>query len=115
LADAWEAMIGALYLDLGIEAVRPIILKYIEPEIVQVRKGHYGDYKTLLQEIVQKDREATISYEIVRTEGPDHNKRFTTCVRINGVVQAEGTGKTKKEADQVAACQTLIQMGVIER
>ncbi|MBQ5668423.1 MAG: ribonuclease III [Peptococcaceae bacterium] len=115
LADAWEAMIGALYLDLGIEAVRPIILKYIEPEIVQVRKGHYGDYKTLLQEIVQKDRESTISYEIVRTEGPDHNKRFTTCVRINGVVQAEGTGKTKKEADQVAACQTLIQMGVIER
>jgi ribonuclease-3 len=95
--------------------VRPIILKYIEPEIVQVRKGHYGDYKTLLQEIVQKDRESTISYEIVRTEGPDHNKRFTTCVRINGVVQAEGTGKTKKEADQVAACQTLIQMGVIER
>ncbi len=115
LADAWEAMVGALYLELGIDAVRPIILKYIEPEIVQVRKGHYGDYKTLLQEIVQKDREATIHYELVRTEGPDHEKKFTACVRINGEVQAEGTGKTKKEAEQIAACQTLIQMGIIEQ
>ena len=115
LADAWEAMIGAIYLELGINAVRPIILQYIQPEIVQVRKGHYGDYKTVLQEIVQKDRDATIHYEIVRTEGPDHAKTFTACVRVNGVVQAEGTGKTKKEAEQIAACQTLIQMGVIEQ
>ncbi len=115
LADAFEAIIGALYLELGLEAVLPIILKYLEPEFLQVRKGHYGDYKTKLQEIVQKDRQSTISYEIVRTEGPEHNKIFTTCVSINGVVQAEGTGRTKKEADQVAACQTLIQMGIIEQ
>ncbi|MBO4948677.1 MAG: ribonuclease III [Peptococcaceae bacterium] len=115
LADAWEAMVGAIYLQLGIDAVRPIILEYIGPEIAQVRKGHYGDYKTILQEIVQQDREATIQYEIVRTEGPDHDKKFTACVRVNGVVQAEGTGRTKKEAEQIAACQTLIQMGAIEQ
>lgn len=115
LADAWEAMVGAIYLQLGIGAVRPIILGYIQPEIAMVRKGHYGDYKTQLQEVVQQDREATISYEIVRAEGPDHAKTFTACVRVNGVITAEGTGKTKKEAEQIAACQTLIQMGIIEQ
>ncbi len=114
LADAWEAMVGAIYLELGIDAVRPIILKYIMPELELVRKGHYGDYKTQLQEIVQQNRDDRVSYEIVRAEGPDHAKTFTACVRINGVVQAEGVGKTKKEAEQNAACQTLIQMHVIE-
>ena len=115
LADAWEAMVGAIYLELGIDAVRPIILQHIMPELDLVRKGHYGDYKTQLQEIVQQNRNDSVSYEIVRAEGPDHAKKFTACVRINGVVQAEGVGKTKKEAEQNAACQTLIQMNVIER
>lgn len=115
LADAWEAMIGAIYLELGVEAVAPIMLKFIQPEIAMVRKGHYGDYKTQLQEIVQQDRDATISYALVKSEGPDHDKRFTSCVCINGVVQAEGKGKTKKEAEQNAACQTLIQLGYIEQ
>lgn len=115
LADAWEAMVGAIYLELGIDAVRPIILQYIMPELELVRKGHYGDYKTQLQELVQQNRNDHISYEIIRAEGPDHAKEFTACVRINGVVQAEGMGKTKKEAEQNAACQTLIQMGMIEK
>lgn len=115
LADAWEAMVGAIYLELGIDAVRPLILSHIQPELERVRKGHYGDYKTQLQELVQRHREDTVSYEIVREEGPDHAKKFTACVRINGSVQAEGTGKTKKEAEQSAACRTLIQMGAIEQ
>lgn len=115
LADAWEALVGAIYLELGIDAARPIILKYIMPELELVRKGHYGDYKTMLQELIQQERDNTIQYEIVKAEGPDHAKKFTACVRINGVVQAEGVGKTKKEAEQNAACQTLIQMGIIER
>ena len=115
LADAWEAMVGAIYRELGIDAVRSIILDNIRPELELVRKGHYGDYKTQLQEIVQQNRNDTVSYEIVRAEGPDHAKEFTACVRVNGVVRAEGVGKTKKEAEQNAACQTLIQMGVIEQ
>lgn len=114
LADAWEAMVGAIYLELGIDAVCPIILQYIMPEIALVRKGHYGDYKTQLQEFVQQNKNATVRYEIIREEGPDHAKKFTACVRVNGVVQAEGVGKTKKEAEQNAACQTLLQMGIIE-
>jgi len=115
LADAWEAMVGAIYLQLGIDAVRPVILKYIQPELEQVCKGYYGDYKTQLQELVQQHRDDTVSYEIIREEGPDHAKRFTACVRVNGVVQAEGVGKTKKEAEQNAACRTLIRMGVIKQ
>ncbi len=115
LADAWEAMVGAIYLELGIDAVRPIILENIAPEIERVRKGHYGDYKTQLQEEVQRQKDATISYEIIREEGPDHAKKFTACVRINGEVCAEGEGKTKKEAEQNAACRTLIKLGVIQQ
>lgn len=115
LADAWEAMVGAIYLELGIDAVRPLILNHIRPELEQVRKGHYGDYKTQLQEVVQRHKEDTVSYEIVREDGPDHAKTFTACVRINGIVRAEGIGKTKKEAEQAAACRTLIQLGVIEQ
>lgn len=115
LADAWEAMVGAIYLELGIDAVRALILNNIQPELEQVRKGHYGDYKTQLQELVQRHKDGTVSYEIIREEGPDHAKSFTACVRINDVVQAEGTGKTKKEAEQNAACRTLIQLGAIEQ
>lgn len=115
LADAWEAMAGAIYLEKGIDVVRPIILGYIQPELELVRKGHFGDYKTQLQEVVQQDRDSTISYQIIKAEGPDHAKEFTASVSINGMIQAEGVGKTKKEAEQNAACQTLIQMGVIER
>ena len=115
LADAWEAMVGAIYLELGIDAVRSIILDNIRPELEQVRKGHYGDYKTQLQEYIQQNRANTVSYAIVHEEGPDHAKQFTACVRINGEVRAEGIGKTKKEAEQNAACQVLIQMGLIEQ
>lgn len=115
LADAWEAMVGAIYLELGIDVVSPIILNYIRPELEQVRKGHYGDYKTQLQELIQRHRDDTVGYEIIREEGPDHAKLFTACVRINGEVFAEGKGKTKKEAEQNAACRTLIQFGAIEQ
>ena len=112
LADAWEAMIGALYLDLGIEAVRPIILKYIEPEIVQVRKGHYGDYKTLLQEIIQKNPGERLSYVVTGESGPDHDKRFTVEVRLYSNVIGVGEGKSKKQAEQEAARQALLLMGI---
>lgn len=115
LADAWEAMSGAIYLELGIDAVRPIILNNLHPEIEHVRKGHYGDYKTQLQEEVQRHKNDTVSYEIIHEEGPDHAKRFTACVRLNGVNYAEGSGKTKKEAEQNAACFALIKLGILER
>jgi len=114
LADAWEAMIGAIYLELGVDAVRPIMLHYLEPEIQQVRKGHYGDYKTQLQELVQLDKDAKVVYAIIREEGPAHDREFTASVQINGEDRAVGVGKTKKEAEQNAACKVLIEMGQIE-
>ncbi len=115
LADAWEAMVGAIYLELGIDAVRPLVLDHLQPELEQVRKGHYGDYKTQLQEFVQRRREDSVSYSIIGEEGPDHAKEFTAVVQINGVSQAVGRGKTKKEAEQNAACRALVQLGLIER
>lgn len=115
LADAWEAMIGAIYLEKGVEAVRPILLNHLQPEIEQVRKGHYGDYKTQLQEYVQQDKDATVQYQILREEGPAHDRLFTAAVAINGIQRAHGMGKTKKEAEQNAACTVLIELGLIEQ
>lgn len=111
LADAWESLIGALYLSLGIEAVRPIVLDYIEPEIAMVMKGYYGDYKTQLQEVVQKTPESQVGYRILAESGPDHDKDFRAGVYVKGELQAEGQGKTKKEAEQNAAFYALIKMG----
>lgn len=115
LADAWESLMGAIYLQNGIDSVRPILIYYLQPELEQVRKGHFGDYKTQLQEVVQQQKDATIHYAIIRDEGPAHNKVFTAEVYINGEAKAIGVGKTKKEAEQNAACEVLIQFGLIEK
>lgn len=101
LADAWEAMVGAVYLELGIDAVRPLILQHIQPELEQVRKGHYGDYKTQLQELVQRHREDTVSYEIIREEGPDHAKQFTACVRVTVWCRQRELEKPKKKQSKM--------------
>ena len=114
LADAWEALMGALYLELGIDAVRPIIIGYIQPEIESVKKGQFGDYKTQLQELVQKNPDAQINYQIISEEGPDHDKLFVASVSINGEPPNLGQGKTKKEAEQNAALQALIKLGEID-
>lgn len=114
LADAWEALIGALYLEKGIDAVRSMAIRFIEPEIEQVRKGYYGDYKTQLQEVVQKNPEDHVSYQILAEEGPDHDKRFEAGVYINKDLKAKGSGKTKKEAEQNAAFYALIKLGEID-
>ena len=114
LADAWEALMGALYLELGIDAVRPIIIGYIQPEIEAVKKGQFGDYKTQLQEIVQKNPDAQISYQIISEEGPDHDKLFVAQVTVNQQSPHIGRGKTKKEAEQNAALQALIALGEVD-
>ena len=114
LADAWEALMGALYLELGIDAVRPIITGYIQPEVEAVKKGQFGDYKTQLQEIVQKNPDAKISYQIISEEGPDHDKLFVAQVTVNHEQPKIGRGKTKKEAEQNAALQALIEFGEVD-
>ncbi|TDX52092.1 ribonuclease III [Orenia marismortui] len=104
LADAFEALVGSIYLDQGLEVVKDFILKLLIPDIKKVEKGeHIQDYKTLLQEIIQKNSNARPEYEVIKEEGPDHNKQFTIQVNFEEEVLGVGTGSSKKEAQQKAA------------
>lgn len=104
LADAFEAVIAAIYLDGGIENARKFILDYMENIICDSRKGKiFRDYKTHLQELLQGRGESNIWYKLVDEKGPDHNKRFVMQVGSNEDVLGTGEGKSKKEAEQLAA------------
>lgn len=104
LADAFEAVIAAIYLDGGIENSRIFILKYMEEIIDNSRKGNiFRDYKTHLQEVLQGKGESNIWYKLIQEKGPDHNKRFVMQVGLNESVLGTGEGKSKKEAEQLAA------------
>ncbi|MDD2233451.1 MAG: ribonuclease III [Desulfitobacteriaceae bacterium] len=110
LADAWEAVIGAIYLQFGLETARRVILELLKPVIEEVAKGNYGDYKTMLQEKAQS-QEREVSYRILLEEGPDHSKIFTSGVFLDGKLRARGSGRTKKEAEQLAARDVLVEWG----
>lgn len=110
LADAWEAVVGAIYLQYGFMEARRVILDLLKPEIAEVAQGNYGDYKTMLQEKAQRE-ETEVSYRILAEEGPDHNKRFTAGVFLQGKLMGKGIGRTKKEAEQRAAQQVLEELG----
>ncbi len=104
LADCMEAIFGAYYLDSGYKAVRKFILEFLVPEVNKVLENkHKKDYKTLLQEYVQKRYKEYPRYSVVKKSGPDHNRLFWISVTINGVVYGPGKGKNKKEAEQEAA------------
>lgn len=111
LADAFEAVIAAIYLDGGMEAARKHILRFI-PEIpTNGTKMAFGDFKTVLQEIVQKNPEEKVEYVLIGEEGPDHNKRFVVEVMLNSQVIGKGKGRSKKDAEQLAAKEALELMG----
>lgn len=104
LSDVVEAIIGAIYLDGGYESSKKFILANLTDEINSSIKGRgIKDYKTLLQEKLQKNGEVKIIYQIIAEQGPDHDKNFTATVTCNGTLLGEGNGKTKKEAEQLAA------------
>ena len=107
LADMVEAIIAAIYLDGGIEPARRFIMERIlsGAEITDAHRS--ADYKTELQELVQKSTDHSIAYVMTGESGPDHNKTFTFRVDINGSPAGEGSGRTKKEAEQMAACKAL--------
>lgn len=107
LADMVEAIIAALYLDSGMEEARRFILANILRD-AELGEGHRGaDYKTQLQELVQRRSNQVIAYSLVEETGPDHDKTFAFEVLINGVPSGSGSGKTKKEAEQMAARRAL--------
>lgn len=111
LADAFEAIIASIYLDGGMEEARKFILSYIEPEIKNSKPRAFKDYKTTLQEIIQKNPEEHLSYVLTGEEGPDHDKHFFVEVHLNSNVIGKGGGRSKKEAEQQAAREALELMG----
>ena len=99
-----EAVFGAVYLDLGFEAARTFILHLLNPEIQKVLQNkHRRDYKTLLQEHVQKHYKSYPRYSVVKKSGPDHDRTFWIQVEVNGRTFGPCSGKNKKEAEREAA------------
>ncbi|NLK70297.1 MAG: ribonuclease III [Clostridiales bacterium] len=111
LADAFEAVIAAIYLDGGLEAARKHVLKFIPDDIDKKSLTAFSDYKTILQEVIQKNPEEKVEYILADQTGPDHNKAFKVQVCLNSNVIGTGTGKSKKEAEQMAAKEALELMG----
>jgi ribonuclease-3 len=109
LADAVEAVLGAIYLDSGMDRAKEFILPYLIETLNESDILH--DWKTTLQEIVQKNPEDVIEYVLASESGPDHNKHFVMEVRIDNNVVGRGGGKSKKEAEQQAAREALELMG----
>ena len=110
LADAFAALIAAIYLDGGIEEAKKFVLKYVD-KAVEEHRG-FKDYKTVLQEVIQKNPGEVIEYVLVKESGPDHNKRFEVEVHLNSNVIGKGVGTSKKKAEQLAAKEALELMGL---
>jgi len=109
LADAFEALLGAVYLDAGLEEARRVALEQLADVIEDVKSGQaVRDYKTDLQEMLQRKSPDPIQYSIINEEGPDHDKTFTAAVEYQGERLGWGRGRTKKEAEQQAAKMTLL-------
>lgn len=102
LADAVESVIAACYLDGGMEAAVAFVERFILVN-VPTRKMNNADYKTALQELVQQKKNQNLSYRLVGESGPDHDKLFRVELTLNGEVVGEGTGSSKKRAEQEAA------------
>lgn len=111
VSDAFEAVIAAIYLDGGIDAARKHILRFIPADPLHVTKHSFSDFKTFLQEVVQRNPEEKVEYILIGEEGPDHNKRFVVDVMLNSQVIGKGRGRSKKEAEQLAAKEALELMG----
>ncbi len=109
LADAFEAVLAAVYLDGGLDEASKIVLRFI-PRHDELDEAK--DFKTLLQEVVQRNREERVEYVIVDEEGPDHAKIFTVEVHLNSNVIGRGKGRSKKLAEQNAAKEALALMGI---
>lgn len=110
LADAMEALLSAIYLDADIDAAKAFILPFIERKYKDCT--HLHDYKTILQEVIQKNKGEKLSYTIIEEKGPAHNKTFICRLNINSNDFARGEGSSKKHAEQQAAKHALELMGV---
>lgn len=115
LADAVEAIIAAVYLDKGLEFTKSFILSNFSNVIEKAVKNQIIlDYKTRLQENLQKNGEVSIAYELTKFEGPPHRRKFYIDLIINGEFSGSGHGYSKKEAEQMAAKEVLLNRGEID-
>jgi ribonuclease III len=103
LADVFESFIGALYLDAGLESVVQFLRKVVFPRIDEGAFSHVMDFKSQLQELIQRDNCGTLQYKILQEKGPAHNREFVSTVLLNGETLGTGIGRSKKEAEQRAA------------
>ncbi|KAB7708022.1 ribonuclease III [Bacillus aerolatus] len=103
LADVFEAFVGALFLDKGMNAVLPFLDQVVFPKINSGAFSHMMDYKSQLQELVQRQTKGSLEYKILQEKGPAHSKEFISQVSLNGEILGSGQGKSKKEAEQIAA------------
>ena len=108
VSDATEALLGAIYLDGGFANAKEFVLNFILNDIEH--KQLFYDSKTILQEMVQASQKESLTYEILREEGPDHNKSFEVCAKIGDEEIGRGSGRTKKAAEQVAAYNGILKL-----
>ena len=112
LADAFEAVLAAIYLDGGMKPAKDLVLRFVKEDLIHTEKITFKDYKTKLQEVIQKNPEERLEYVLVDEQGPDHNKEFTVDIMLNSNVIATGKGRSKKAAEQSAASKALELMGL---
>jgi len=103
VSDAFEALLAAIFLDSNFETAKKWLLSIMADELKNVGNKELCDYKTMIQEITQKGDKGKVSYKLVAEEGPDHNKKFVTAIFVDDKKIAEGSGKSKKDAEQEAA------------
>lgn len=116
LADAFEAVLAAIYLDDGhsTDFLKVFLLGLLRDEIAMLDRKRNGDYKTRLQQLVQQDGHEQLCYTVVSEEGPDHDKTFEVCAMLNSNPIGRGRGHSKREAEQAAAREALLLFGVSE-
>ena len=114
LADTLEAVFAAVYLDANLtkKDYRSVILSLMAKEMEESSSMRRGDYKTLLQQLVEKDGSSILEYEVIEECGPEHDKKFTVAARINNNLVGKGTSKSKKDAEMQAAKMALELFGV---
>lgn len=111
LADAFEAVLAAVFLDGGMENARAFVMPFVIKELKHTDDEVFKDYKTALQEIIQQNPEESVIYILTNESGPDHDKVFEVEVHLNSNVIGKGSGKSKKSAEQMAAKKALELMG----
>lgn len=116
LSCAYEAVIGAIYLDGDFKKANRFIESQFKDEIKKVSEaGAKKDYKSILQEHTLREHKSTPRYTIIFEEGPDHKKHFEVAVSFGGAVRGKGEGKNKKAAEQDAACEALLNTGLLDK